>query len=258
MAEADIAWVELALGCLLMLIPLFTLWYFKTGLVKPMSIAFGRMALQLFFVGLYLKYIFEYNSIAINLLWVVIMMVAAGYTVVNRSELNKKLFIMPVVIGTVLNVLVNASVISLVMIGVDDFFNARYIIPICGMLIGNSLNSNIIGLRSLFKSLKKDELKLRYNIICGADKKEAMAPFVRDAIKEAFNPVIANTGTIGLIWLPGMMTGQILAGSDPASAIKYQIMIIVTIFVGSVISLMTAIRMTNKLIFDEYSNLKIK
>ncbi len=258
MGATDISWMSLILGSMIMIIPIWIFAYYKTGLVKATILSFSRMSLQLILVGVYLKYIFDLNSIYINLGWVLIMVIAASFTVIKRSELSQRLFYIPVILGIIVNILINGTIVAFILIGSDEFFNARYIIPIMGMFIGNSLTSSIIGLRSFYQNLVKDEDRLKYYLACGASEKEAISPFIRDALKEAFNPSIASTATIGLIWLPGMMTGQILGGSDPITSIKYQIMIIIGIFVGGVISTFINLSLSRKYALDGYGMINRK
>ena len=79
---------------------------------------------------------------------------------------------------------------------------------------------------------------------------------MRDALKIAFNPTIATTAIMGLISLPGMMTGQILGGSDPGVAVKYQIMLMITIFSSSILNVVLTIFLSNRFAFDAYDNLR--
>jgi len=240
------------LGALIIIIPIIILYYYRTGLNKPLAIAFLRMIVQLSLVGLYLEYIFDLNSILVNIAWAVLMILAAAYTIVERVELQLKYFFLPILIGIIVGIIVNGSVFAFLLVGSDSFFDARYIIPIMGMLIGNSLNSAIIGVRSFFKKLSSDIERYRYYLMCGATRNEALFQFISEAMQDAFSPTIASTATIGLIWLPGMMTGQILGGSYPITAIKFQIMIIITIFVGSVITLFISLNLSKRFVFDEY------
>jgi putative ABC transport system permease protein len=248
----EITWVNLLLGSLLLLFPAFIFWRYKTELLKPMIISFLRMALQLTLVGLYLEFIFEWDSIWVNLLWVLIMIVAAGQTIIQRSEIKDKRFYIPISVGTLMNVLINGAVFAFIIIGKDDFFFSRVMIPIFGMVIGNSISGTIIAIRSFYNSLIKEEERYRYYLASGASKAEALFPFMSQAIKDAFSPTIASTATIGLIWLPGMMTGQILGGSDPITAIKYQIAIIVAIFAGTVIAVYTSIKLSKNFALDDF------
>lgn len=256
MNTVDISWLQLALGSLLIIFPIWIFFNFKTGLVKATLISVGRMSLQLLLVGLYLEIIFRIDSLFINLLWLAIMIIAAAYTVASRSELVQKTMFVPIIIAVSTNVLINSIVYGVFIIGDNNFFAARYIIPIMGMVVGNSVNSTIIGIRKFYHSLKENEETFIFNLMCGANLKQATASFMREALREAFNPVIASTATIGLIWLPGMMTGQILGGTNPATAIKYQIIIVISIFAGSVITVFTALVISAKFAFDERMMLK--
>ncbi len=240
------------LGTLVIIIPVAILYYYRTGLNKPLAIAFLRMIVQLALVGLYLEYIFELNSIIVNIIWMIVMIIAAAYTIVERVELKLRYFFLPILIGIITGIIVNGSIFAFVLVGSESFFDARYIIPIMGMLIGNSLNSAIIGVRSFFQKLSGEVERYRYYLMCGATRNEALFQFISEAMQDAFSPTIASTATIGLIWLPGMMTGQILGGSDPITAIKFQIMIIITIFVCSVITLAISLNLSKLFAFDDF------
>lgn len=252
----DITWAALFLGSLILLIPIYVFYYYQTGLVKDTLIAFGRMLVQLMLVGLYLELIFEIDSPYINLAWVIVMIIAASYSVGKRSDLKLKFIFIPVLTAITTNVVINGSVFGFIVIGTEHILEARYIIPLMGMIIGNTLNAAIIGIRTYFNKIKSETDKFKYDLLCGATLSEALISFNTGAYREAFNPVIASTAVIGLIWLPGMMTGQILSGSNPMTAIKYQVIIIITIFAGSVITIFTTLALSKKFAFDEYDNLR--
>lgn len=256
MNDSDISWLGLGFGILSLIIPIFILVKYRTGLTKPTIIAFGRMLAQLFLLGLYLKYIFALDSIYVNLAWVIIMILSAGFTVTKRSEIPLKIFLLPITTAVLANVFINILFFGFLILGPEKTSSARYLIPIMGMIIGNTLNSSIVGVRSYIKMITKNEDEYQYSLMCGADFYEAQRNFVSQALKDALNPTIASTAVIGLIWLPGMMTGQILGGSNPMDAIKYQIIIIITIFVGSVITLMVAILQIKRVSFNEFGNFR--
>jgi len=256
MGTNDITWINLILGSLVIIIPVLIFQYYRTGLVRQMLIAFFRMAIQLLFVGYYLKYIFALNSLAINFLWIVIMMIAASVSIVRRSELKSRAFIFPVVAGIIGDVVLNGLIYALIVMNYAEFFNARYMIPITGMVIGNCITNAIIGIRAFYKNLRTEEARYKYSLIAGATRSEALRPFFSEALKISFAPTIASNATIGLIWLPGMMTGQILGGSDPMTAIKYQILIVISIFVGGVVTVFTALSLSKKYTFDANDNLR--
>ncbi len=255
MEHNDISWLNLILGSLILIIPYLVLSYYKTGLVKTFLIAFARMGIQLILVGTYLKFIFSLNSLLLNVAWVLVMMIAATATIIRRTDLTQRKFGLPVGIGVLTGVSVNIALFSLVIVGTERFFNSGYIIPITGMIIGNCLSNAIIAMRSFYYSLVKDEDYYKFSLITSGNRKEAVFPFMRNAIKDAFSPTIASVATMGLIWLPGMMTGQILGGNSPTVAIKYQILIMVAVFASGVITSLVSLLLSQKFVFDGYDML---
>ncbi len=252
----DISYWALFGGYALMLIPLFVFWYFKTGLVKDTLTAILRMTLQLLFVGLYLEYIFTLNNVFVNAGWVLFMIIIASYTIIRRSGLRFKMFFLPIVLSGLLSISITDAFFLGWVIKLDNVFDARYFIPITGMLLGNTLKNVVIALSHFYNKLYEESSFYRWQLANGASKREAILPFMRDALKIAFNPLIATTAIMGLISLPGMMTGQILGGSDPNVAVKYQIMLLITIFSSAVLTVVLTILLSNVIAFDNFDNLR--
>jgi putative ABC transport system permease protein len=133
-----------------------------------------------------------------------------------------------------------------VVVGADPWWSPQYFIPLAGMIIGNSMSALAIGLDRLFSDLaaKRDivEMKLAH----GATYVEASESIVRDAIKAGMIPSINSMMGVGIVFLPGMMTGQILAGADPITAIEYQIvvmlMLVASAAIGTVVVVLLARR----------------
>lgn len=255
METIDISYFSLGIGLLLLIIPFFCLWKFKTGLLRAGVIGTLRMIIQLFFIGIYLKYLFLWDNPWINFLWVLIMVMVASYTAVVRTQLKWQILLTPIFIGF----LCSAVCVGLYFIGIvlqlENVFSARYFIPIFGILMGNMLTSNIIALNIYYSGLKREEQLYKYLLGNGATRSEAQIPFVRQAIVKAFSPLIANISVMGLVALPGTMIGQILGGSSPNVAIKYQMMIMVITFTSSMISLMITIFFASRKSFDAYGKL---
>lgn len=252
----DIGWANLALGYLLLIIPLFVLYYFQTGILKDTLVAIGRMTLQLFLVGLYLEYVFRLNNHWVNIAWVLIMIIVATVATIRRSELSIKLFLLPVSLSMLAGLIIVDTFFLGLVVKAENIFSARYFIPISGMLIGNCMERNIIALNHFRKNLNDNLGRYRFCLANGASRHEALLPFIKDALKGAFNPFIANMATIGLIALPGTMTGQILGGSSPNQAIKYQIMLLLSIFIITMMSVVMTLWFSQRLIFDSFDNPK--
>jgi putative ABC transport system permease protein len=252
----DISWLALIFGFLTLLIPVYFFSKYETRLTKDTIISFSRMALQLLAVGFILKFVFEWNSMLINFTWVILMLIASSLTITRRSNLKYSFMFKPILISSIAMFIFNGLIFAFILIGYKDFLTAQYLIPLSGMIIGNSINSSVIGIRSFYKYFKTNEEEYKYFLMSGANKREALRLFMSDALRDAFTPQIASTSVMGLIWLPGMMTGQILGGTSPVIAIKYQILMMTAVFVGGVINVVLAIRLSVKSSFDEYDMLK--
>lgn len=252
----DIGYLELALSFLLMLIPIVLLQTYKINLTKATLISVVRMVVQLSLVAVYLELIFDLDNKYLNILWVVIMIYVSVATTTKRTGLKWKIFTIPLLLASLLTILIVDTFFLGLIIKLDNIFNARYFIPITGMILGNSLKHNIVGLKTYFKSLN-EKADLYYFLLTNtSSQKLAIRPFIDEAIRQALNPLIASMAVIGLISLPGMMTGQILGGSSPIIAIKYQIIIMLAVFVGCTINLFLSILFSNRIVFDNLNNIK--
>ncbi|MDD2799249.1 MAG: ABC transporter permease [Bacteroidales bacterium] len=252
----DISYPQFFLGFVLLLIPVYFLQYYKTGLVKDTLFAAGRMTGQLFLIGLYLEYLFRLNSSLINLIWVLVMIVITAFTVVKRTNLSLKTVFLPVSMAILLSIILIAGFFLNFVLQLNSMFEARYFIPICGMILGNMLNACVISLSAYYSGIKREKTLYQFSLGNGATPTEAQHYFIRDALIKSLNPTIATMAVMGLIALPGTMTGQILGGSSPSIAIKYQIMIMIVIFAASVISVVITILLSSRNAFSKSGILK--
>ena len=254
MGTIDISYLSLGIGLLLLSIPLFYIWKFKTGLLRATLIGTARMIVQLFFIGIYLKYLFLWNNPWI--LWVIVMILVASQTALARTQLKRKILLIPISVGFLCSVVCVGMYFIGIVLRLENVFSAQYFIPIFGILMGNMLSSNVIALNTYYSGLKREQQLYRYLLGNGATRTEAQAPFIRQAIIKAFSPLIANISVMGLVAFPGTMIGQILGGSSPNVAIKYQMMIMVITFTASMLSLMITISLASRKSFDAYGKLR--
>lgn len=248
----NITWLQLGIGFLIMLLPAWILWKYQTGLNKKMLTASIRMVLQLLFVGYYLEYLFLYDNPWINAAWIFVMVVVADFATIDRSELKRKMSVLiPIFGATFLGIIIIDLFFLEAVIQLPKLLAAQYTIPITGMVLGNCLRSNVIGINAFYYSLDEHKERYQFFLACGATRQEALQPFISTALQKSANPTLASMATIGLVSLPGMMTGQILSGSSPLIAIKYQIMIMVAIFSGTILSVFLGILFTNYFVFKD-------
>jgi putative ABC transport system permease protein len=124
------------------------------------------------------------------------------------------------------------------------------------MTLGNCMRGNIVALDACYGRLRSQRRVYQGDLLLGATRFEALRPFTQEALRASLAPMIATMATLGIVSLPGMMTGQILGGSSPIVAIKYQIAIMVCIFVVMALSAMLNLILTQRVAFDHYDRLR--
>jgi putative ABC transport system permease protein len=188
---------------------------------KKIFVSIIRMVIQLSIVGVYLQYIFDLNNNWVNLTYIAIMMGVASFSIVSSTPLKLEKVFVPIFFSLFIPNIIMVLFFNGVVVRIDSLFDAKYIITIAGMILGNGLSGNIVGLSTYYNGLKNNEEVYNYDLALGATKFEASLPYFKEAVLVSINPTIASMATIGLVSLPGMMTGQILGGSIPMDAIRY-------------------------------------
>ncbi|WP_299494884.1 ABC transporter permease [uncultured Shewanella sp.] len=242
----EISWIELSLFSFILLIPLGINYFLKLALAQEIIISSLRMAIQLVLVGLYLQYLFILNSLWVNLLWLLLMALIGTSSIIGKSHLPKKPLFLPILTALLVGLLPLLLIILIGLLSPAPLYSAQYLIPLAGMLLGNSLSGNIVALQRLFTAFKDREMEYEGLLALGASPAQAAFPFIQGALKQSLAPSLASMSTTGLVTLPGMMTGQILAGVDPIIAIKYQLVILMAIFVMIILSVTTALLLTTR------------
>ncbi len=123
-------------------------------------------------------------------------------------------------------------------------------------MLGNTLKSNIVTMKSFYNSVDSDEKRYHYRLAMGATKNEALLPYLRNSLRISLAPNLATMATVGIVSLPGMMTGQILGGSPPGLAVRYQVMVMVAIFFNSFFSNILQIFLTHRFSFNKFGILR--
>ncbi len=224
----------------------------KVGLIKELLVSTVRMGIQLALVGFYLTALFRLNHPAISIGYILLMMGVANYSVLKNTGLKQSMFFY-----TFPATLISVGVVSIYFIALvfrpQPLYDARYLVPIVGMLLGNSMNRTIITFERFYSSVKDDESGYSALVAMGATVNEATAANLKVAYRAGLGPGLASLATMGIVSLPGMMTGQILGGSDPVVAIKYQIAITLAIYVSTDLSALLCITFSKRLGFTPYN-----
>ncbi|OQY07051.1 MAG: ABC transporter [Desulfobacteraceae bacterium 4572_123] len=255
MGIVNIGIKPLAAFYLLLIFPLAIMLWFKVPIIGRTLIALVRMTLQLLFVGFYLQVVFDLNSPWLNILWLVVMVTVADFSIARGCDLKPGKFALPLFTALAAGTAIPLLAFVGPLLRRPNIMDAQYVIPIGGMILGNCLRADIIGIKNFYNAIEKSEKVFLHALAQGARLHEAIRPYLRDACQAALLPTVATMGTIGLVALPGMMTGVIMGGADPMTAIKYQIAIMIAIFSGTSITVILAILMTIKSSFTPYGTL---
>ena len=207
-------------------------------------------------IGVYLRFLFQWDNEWVNVLWMAVMAVIASHTAVSRTALRREVLLLPVFTGFLATVLLVSLYFLAFVVRADDVFAARFFIPVAGVLFGNMLTVNIMAVNVYYSELQREQDMYYYLLGNGATRFEATLPFLRSAVIKSFSPCIANMAVLGIVSFPGTMIGQILGGSMPEVAIKYQLMISVITVVASMLSLVITISLSVRRTFDEFGRLK--
>ena len=256
MHPLDIALPQMAVLYGLCLLPGLLLWLIGLRLSRDIFISILRMSVQLALVGFYLKTLFSLNDPWLNGLWILVMLIVADLSILQRAGLKIRYFVLSTFTAIALSTLFSTFYLVILVIQPTHFYDARYIVPLAGMILGNCLQGNVIALERFYSTLRKNEDEYLTYLLLGATRSEAVRPYYRVAIKAAISPTIASMSTMGLVSLPGMMTGQILGGSEPWLAVKYQIAIMICIFASTALACIVNLKLSLKIAFNANDVLK--
>lgn len=221
----ELAWLDLALAAGLILIAAGLSRWQRVGLARDIVIGAVRAVLQLVLVGYVLIYIFDVDKWYLVVLGLLLMLGMATKEAVGRQDKQS-----PRLFGIVGAAMLIGSGLTLVYVGgavvhMDPWYNPRYLIPLFGMIVGNAMNAAALAAERLAGEIDARRAEIEAYLALGAAPAFAARDAVRRAIRASMIPMVNSLMVVGIVALPGMMTGQIIAGASPLTAIRYQIVV---------------------------------
>lgn len=218
-----------------------------------------RTTVQLLLVGLILRALFENES----LLWLtgiaLVMLLVAGREVMARQE-RPLAGAWGFSVGALSMFLSSFSVALfalILVIGATPWYQPQYAIPLLGMLLGNTMNGVALGMGRLTETAHRQRAAIEGRLMLGQTREEATSDLRRESARTGMIPILNAMAAAGIVSLPGMMTGQILAGSPPVEAVKYQILIMFLIASGTGFGVLFSVWLTARRLFDERHRLRL-
>ena len=259
MSHVELSGLDLAQAALLLVIDAALSMAFRLNLERRLLIAAIRMVVQLLLVGLVLKALFAMTSPALTAAVVLVMIGFAGYEVTAR--LSRRLrgpWSYGIGAGSMLFAGVSVTVLALMtQLRPDPWYDPRYVIPLLGMILGNTMNGVSIALDRLLAGAVRERVAIEARLSLGQGFEQAMQGIVRDAVRAGLIPTINAMSAAGLVFLPGMMTGQILAGIPPIEAVKYQILILFLIAGATGLGVFAGIAAASRRLTDSRQRLRL-
>ncbi len=239
----ELGWTDLALASLLVVLNAVLSLALQLGIERRLLVAAARTVIQLLLVGVVLTALFDAASPGWTALAAVLMVAFAGREVLARQE--RRLaggWTYGLGAGCML---LAAGLVTLFALSTairpDPWYDPRYAIPLLGMVLGNTMTGIALGLDTLSSGLSRERAAVEAQLALGATRWTATRPLVRRSLRAGLMPIINSMAAAGLVALPGMMTGQILAGAEPVQAVKYQVLIMFLIAGGTVLGAVTAV-----------------
>ena len=214
---------------------------------------------KLALIGLVLEALFASSGFYWIALMALVMLLVAGREVVARQ--GRRLqgwWAFGIGTGSMFVSSFSVTVLALsVVIGPDPWYTPQYAIPLLGMMLGNTMTGVSLALDRLNESVWRQRAVIENRLMLGQTWKQALEDIRRDAMRSGMMPSINAMAAAGIVSLPGMMTGQILAGSPPAVAVKYQILVMLIITVGTGFGALMAVSWGGRRLFDDRERLRL-
>ncbi|WP_020204834.1 MULTISPECIES: ABC transporter permease [Cupriavidus] len=259
MTPIPLSLYDLAIASLLVLAGAGASLALSLGVHRALLWTAARMIVQLLLVGLVLRAVFAWSSPLVTALVVAAMIAAAAREAGSRQE-RRLAGPWQALIGTAAVSVPTLAVTVLALttaLRPSPWYDARHAIPLAGIVLGNAMNAASLALDGAFTAAWHQRAAIDARLALGDDRRAALGPIVRQAVKSGLLPTLNTMAAAGIITMPGIMTGQILAGMDPLAAARYQILLMFLLAGGSMLGAVLAATLAARRLTDERHRLRL-
>ena len=256
----SLSYLDLGLAALLVLALIGLAGRMQLGLTRQLAIAAVRTTVQLSILGLILKAVFSnVNSLLIAAISAV-MLVVAAMEILSRQKrkLHRRWGFGISLVSLFVSSFVITLLALLIIIRADPWYTPQYAIPLLGMLLGNTMNGIALGMDRLVQTAWQQRRQIEQRLMLGQTALQAIQDIRRDSMRAGMIPIINAMAAAGIVSLPGMMTGQILAGSSPQEAVDYQILSMFLITAGTGFGVVSVLSLISRRLFDSRQRLRFE
>lgn len=223
----------------------------QLGLFKSLIWGTLRTFMQLTLIGYALTYIFAWNNPWIILGIITLMTGVATQAATGRSRQVARYPRVLAFLALYVSTLLVGTLVVVLIIGPEPWYSARVAVPIFGMILGNSMNGIALSLERLYSTVRARLPEVELLLALGATPWESVRQAVNEAVRTGMMPTINGLMVVGLVSLPGMMTGQILGGVDPRQAVRYQIVVMLMIAAAVAIGCLLLVGLSYRKLFND-------
>lgn len=254
----DIGWFDLATAAALLLIVLALSAWQRLDLGRQVVVGAIRATVQLVLIGHVLLWIFAVDSPLLVLAMLVVMSAVAAITATHRQNVSSRerrtlapILGLAIICGAVFTLIY----VSVAVVHVTPWYSARYLIPLFGMIVANAMNGAAIAAERLQSEMDARRGEIEAFLALGSTPARACAEATRKALAAAMIPAVNALAIVGIVSLPGMMTGQILAGASPALAVRYQLVVVFMLTAATAITAATTVLLYRRSFFTPAAQL---
>jgi len=252
----DLDGVDLLLVALCVVVNALLSIRYRLSMERPLAIASLRTVVQLLGIGLVLKQVFAIDSFVLVIALLCLMTLAASFAMIGRVRYRFR-GMLAVALGSIaLPAFLMTAYAVFLVIQPPEWGDPRYWIPLMGMVLGNSLTAVSIGMDRFVSSVVERRREIEAWMCLGADTHEAVHDFTRSSIRAGMMPMLNAMTVVGIVSLPGMMTGQILGGVPPMLAVRYQILIMFLLAGGTALGSGIGVLWLRRILFDARGRLQ--
>ena len=247
----ELSYGQVALAALLILINGAISVALRLGLHRKLALAAVRTVVQLLLVGLVLQWVFALRRWYLVLALMLVMALIAGISAVRRTDRRYPGIWTDSLISIWASSWIITGIALFGIVQIEPWFHPQYAIPLLGMILGNTLNGISLGLDRLGQELSSRRNEIDGQLALGANRWEAARGPVQAAVQTGMIPILNSMMVVGIVSLPGMMTGQLLAGVDPVQAVRYQVVIMFLIASGTALGTVGVVLLGYRRLFNK-------
>ena len=245
-----ISYLNILLGLLLLAVPAYAVFAYDRLTWRKSAMAVVRMLVQMTVMGGLLWAVYRFDTLWLNLLWLAVLVLAAAFLLVSRTHIHSRVLMQPACVSMLVSVLLVSAYVLFAVFRVESAWSARWFVPVTGVLMAHVLTTNIPAVRTYFDSLHQDSQPYLTLLANGANRQQALAPYLTRALKSLAVPAIANLSAMGLFVMPMLLSGLLLGGLSPVKAVFTFVVLVLAGLAVSVLSLFLTLWLADRRAFS--------